>query len=107
MGEGGTLQVRLIAVDMDGTLLDDTGQVSERNLAALLAAQAAGIEVVVATGRRHSYAMRVLRPLNLPHACTLVSSNGTVTRTMGCSAPGAEAVASKLIARNHLSHDAA
>ena len=102
---GGTLQVRMIAVDMDGTLLDDQGQVSQRNLAAILAAQAAGIEVVVATGRRHSYAMRVLRPLNLPHACTLVSSNGTVTRTMGCG--GDEAVASKLIARSHLSHDAA
>ena len=96
--------IRLIAVDMDGTLLDDHGQVSPRNLAAVLAAQAAGIEVVVATGRRHSYAMRVLRPLNLPHACTLVSSNGTVTRTMGCSTPDAEAVASRLIARSHLPH---
>jgi len=95
----------MIAVDMDGTLLNDNGQVSQRNLAALLAAQAAGIEVVVATGRRHSYAMRVLRPLNLPHACTLVSSNGTVTRTMGCG--GTEAVESQLIARNHLSHEAA
>jgi hypothetical protein len=97
----------MIAVDIDGTLTDDNGHVSPRNLAALLAAQAAGIEVVVATGRRHSYAMRVLRPLNLPHACTLVSSNGTVTRTMGCSALGEEVVASKLIARNHLSHEAA
>jgi len=92
---------------MDGTLLDDQGQVSRRNLAALQAAQAAGIEVVVATGRRHSYAMRVLRPLNLPHACTLVSSNGTVTRTMGCCHPGQELVASQLIARSHLSHEAA
>jgi hypothetical protein len=97
----------MIAVDMDGTLLDDHGQVSDRNLAALLAAQAAGIEVVVATGRRHSYAMRVLRPLNLPHACSLVSSNGSVTRTMGCSGSGIEPVASQLIARNHLSHEAA
>ena len=78
----------MIVVDIDGTLTDDHGQVSPRNLAALLAAQAAGIEVVVATGRRHSYAMRVLRPLNLPHACTLVSSNGTVTRTMGCGPDG-------------------
>jgi hydroxymethylpyrimidine pyrophosphatase-like HAD family hydrolase len=97
----------MITVDIDGTLTDDNGQVSQRSVAALLAAQAAGIEVVVATGRRHSYAMRVLRPLNLPHACTLVSSNGTVTRTMGCSAAGQRAVASKLIARSHLSHEAA
>ena len=74
---------RLVALDMDGTLLGDTGQVSPRNLAALLAAHAAGVEIVVATGRRHAYAMRVLRPLELPHACALISSNGAVTRTLG------------------------
>src|SRR6185437_14135353 len=83
-------QPRLIAVDMDGTLLGDTGQVSPRNLSALLAAHAAGVEVVVATGRRHAYAMRVLRPLDLPHACALISSNGAVTRTLGAPfKPGA------------------
>ena len=53
--------VRMIAVDMDGTLLGADGQVSARNLAALKAAEAAGVEVVVATGRRHCYAMRQLQ----------------------------------------------
>jgi len=86
---------------MDGTLLGDTGQVSPRNLAALRAAQSAGVEVVVATGRRHSFAMRVLRPLALHHASALVSSNGTVTRTLGHADPAA-GIASELIARNHL-----
>jgi hydroxymethylpyrimidine pyrophosphatase-like HAD family hydrolase len=92
----------MIAIDMDGTLLGEDGRVSPRNLAALLAAEAAGIEVVVATGRRHSYAMRVLRPLGLHHASALVSSNGTVTRTLGSF--GAEAIASELIARTNLPH---
>ncbi|HEX9199462.1 MAG TPA: HAD family hydrolase [Acidobacteriaceae bacterium] len=92
----------MIAIDMDGTLLGDTGQVSPRNLAALLAAESAGIEVVVATGRRHSFAMRVLRPLDLHHANALVSSNGTVTRTLGSF--GEEPIASELIARTHLPH---
>jgi hydroxymethylpyrimidine pyrophosphatase-like HAD family hydrolase len=91
---------RLIAVDMDGTLLGDDGHVSPRNLAALQAAHAAGIEIVVATGRRHSYAMRVLRPLGLDHASILVSSNGTVTRTLGSF--GAAPIPSELIARTHL-----
>ena len=91
---------RLIAIDMDGTLLGEDGRVSPRNLAALRAAQAAGIEIVVATGRRHSYAMRVLRPLGLHHASLLISSNGTVTRTLGCASP--EPIASELIARTHL-----
>src|ERR1017187_1681878 len=110
-GEGGTslrpphnAGIRMIALDMDGTLLGEDGRVSPRNLAALLAAEAAGIEIVVATGRRHSYAMRVLRPLGLHHASALVSSNGTVTRTLGSSSLAAEHVASELIARTHLTH---
>jgi hydroxymethylpyrimidine pyrophosphatase-like HAD family hydrolase len=93
---------RLIAVDMDGTLLSDDGRVSPRNLSALLAAEAAGIEVVVATGRRHSYAMHILRPLGLHHASALVSSNGTVTRTLGSF--GTDPIPSQLIARTHLPH---
>jgi hydroxymethylpyrimidine pyrophosphatase-like HAD family hydrolase len=75
--------MRMIAVDLDGTLLGADGRVSERNLAALKAAERAGIEVVVATGRRHSYAMRVLRGLGLREENGLISSNGTVTRTIG------------------------
>jgi hydroxymethylpyrimidine pyrophosphatase-like HAD family hydrolase len=89
--------IRMIALDMDGTLLGEDGKVSPRNLAALHAAEAAAIEIVVATGRRHSYAMRVLRPLGLDPASALVSSNGTVTRTLG-----AASVATELIARAHL-----
>src|ERR1039457_6598195 len=94
--------LQLIAIDMDGTLLGDDGHVSPRNLAALLAAQAAGIEIVVATGRRHSYALNVLRPLGLDPFSALISSNGTVTRTLGSHSPGSEPVPSQLIARSCL-----
>jgi len=83
---------RIIAIDMDGTLLNTHGQVSPRNLAALRLAEDSGIEVVVATGRRHSFAMRVLRDLNLSPTSALVSSNGTVIRTIG----------SELLDRTHL-----
>jgi HAD superfamily hydrolase (TIGR01484 family) len=75
--------VRMIAVDMDGTLLGPDGHVSPRNLSALRAAENAGIEVVVATGRRHCYAMRQLRGLGLREENAVISSNGTVTRTLG------------------------
>lgn len=74
---------KMIAIDVDGTLLGAEGKVSARNKAALQTAGDAGIHVVIATGRRHSYAMKVLRSLNLPAANVLVSSNGTVTRTVG------------------------
>ena len=75
--------MRMIVVDLDGTLLGSDGRVSERNLAAMKAAERAGVEVVVATGRRHGYAMRVLRELGLNEESALISSNGTVTRTVG------------------------
>ena len=68
---------------MDGTLLGVDGQVSARNRAALDLAHAAGIEVVVATGRRHSYAMGPLRSCNLCPENALISSNGTVIRSVG------------------------
>jgi hydroxymethylpyrimidine pyrophosphatase-like HAD family hydrolase len=111
----GPIAPRLIAIDMDGTLLGETSQVSPRNLAALLSARAAGVEVVVATGRRHAYAMRVLRPLELPHACALISSNGAVTRTLGApsrlrlgeNTDFAACVPTELIARTHMTIETA
>lgn len=42
---------RLIATDLDGTLLNSRGEVSARNVAALRAAHAAGVIIVFATGR--------------------------------------------------------
>ena len=75
--------MRMVAVDVDGTLLGADGKVSARNVAALKAAERAGVEVVIATGRRHSYAMRVLRGLGLREENGLISSNGVVVRTMG------------------------
>jgi hydroxymethylpyrimidine pyrophosphatase-like HAD family hydrolase len=88
---------RLIAIDMDGTLLHSDGSISARNRAALRLAEDAGIEVVIATGRRHSYAMRVLRGLDLDPQSALVSSNGTVIRTIG----------GELLHRTHLSKETA
>lgn len=73
----------LIAIDIDGTLLNSQGQISARNRAALHEAHQAGVEIVIATGRRHTYAMRVLRDLGLHEANVLVSSNGAVIRSIG------------------------
>lgn len=74
--------VRAVAIDMDGTLLNSNGIISRRNLAALQKAREAGIHIAIATGRRHSYAMKALREYNLPEDTTLISSNGTVTRSI-------------------------
>jgi Cof subfamily protein (haloacid dehalogenase superfamily) len=77
------MPIRMIALDLDGTLLGADGRVSPRNLAALLAAEEAGIYIAIATGRRHCYALHVLRGLGLHDDTILVSSNGAVVRSFG------------------------
>lgn len=72
--------IKLIALDIDGTLLGPDGQVSRRNAAALHSAQAAGIQIAIATGRRHTYAHKVLHSIGLDASTLLVSSNGAVVR---------------------------
>lgn len=49
MGE--TVMIRLIALDLDGTLLGPQGQIYEQSVAAIAKARAAGVRVVIATGR--------------------------------------------------------
>jgi Cof subfamily protein (haloacid dehalogenase superfamily) len=74
----------MVVIDIDGTLLPSAGTaVSERNVLAVRAAAAAGLEIVIATGRRQSYAAPLLAPLGLSRETVVISSNGTVTRTMG------------------------
>lgn len=75
---------RLVAIDMDGTLLPSlTPKVSDRNLRALRAAQEAGITVAVATGRRAAYTKPLLDGLGLRADMPLITSNGAVTCTLG------------------------
>jgi Cof subfamily protein (haloacid dehalogenase superfamily) len=73
-----THPVRLIALDIDGTLLDSNFQISRANQSALLRARAKGIEIVLVTGRRHMFAMPVANSLGFD--LCLISSNGAMTR---------------------------
>jgi Cof subfamily protein (haloacid dehalogenase superfamily) len=43
--------IRLVATDLDGTLLDPTAQITERTIRAVAAARSAGLHVVPVTGR--------------------------------------------------------
>lgn len=74
-----TSPIRVVAVDIDGTLTDPQFHVSERNIAALRAAHQAGMQIILATGRRHDYAMPVAHSLGVP--TLLVSSNGALVRS--------------------------
>jgi Cof subfamily protein (haloacid dehalogenase superfamily) len=81
--EAMTPPVRLVAIDIDGTLLPSAGaEISARNRRALLGAEAAGVEVAIATGRRQAYAVPLIHPVGLRPETVMITSNGTVTRTL-------------------------
>jgi Cof subfamily protein (haloacid dehalogenase superfamily) len=70
----------LLAIDIDGTLLDPQFRVSPANLAALTRAREAGVEIVLVTGRRHQFALPIAQSLGFD--LWLISSNGAVTRSV-------------------------
>jgi len=72
--------IRLIAVDIDGTLLNPQFQISEPDLTALRNAHAEGIEVILVTGRRHAFALPIAQQLRFD--LWLICSNGAVTRSL-------------------------
>jgi Cof subfamily protein (haloacid dehalogenase superfamily) len=72
--------LRLIAIDIDGTLLNPEFKVSENDLAALRRAHAEEVEIILATGRRHTFALPIAQELGFH--LWLISSNGAITRSL-------------------------
>ncbi len=72
--------IRLLATDIDGTLLNSQFQISPGDLAALRRAHVSGIEIVLVTGRRHTFALPIAQQLGFD--LWLISSNGAVTRSL-------------------------
>ena len=72
------MSIRLLALDLDGTLLDSRGELSERNLRAVGAAREVGVRVALVTGRR----FRDARPLALQLGLDVpvISHNGALTK---------------------------
>jgi hydroxymethylpyrimidine pyrophosphatase-like HAD family hydrolase len=92
------LKVRLVALDIDGTLLRSDKTVSQRTRVAVARARAQGVRVVLVTGRRHPSAREVAAELGpgLPlvvHNGALVVEDGEVVRCR----PLAHAVAARAI----------
>ena len=73
------MPVRLIALDIDGTLLDSEWKLPEANRAAIAEATRRGIEVALVTGRRYDFAMPIARKLDAP--LTMIVNNGALVRT--------------------------
>jgi Cof subfamily protein (haloacid dehalogenase superfamily) len=72
--------LRLIAIDIDGTLLNPEFQISETDLATLRRVHSQGIEVILVTGRRHIFALPIAQRLGFD--LWLISSNGAITRSL-------------------------
>jgi len=71
--------IRLIALDIDGTLLNSRWEVSEANRRAIAEATRRGIEVALVTGRRYDFALLVVRQIESP--LTMIVNNGALVRT--------------------------
>lgn len=66
-----TQPVRLLAFDLDGTLLNSNKELTPRTRAALLAAAQAGVELVPTTGRFYDAMPQAVRTLPLRYAITM------------------------------------
>jgi Cof subfamily protein (haloacid dehalogenase superfamily) len=73
------MAIRLIALDIDGTLLGSNWKVSPANCAAIAEATKRGIEVALVTGRRYDFALPVAEQVSAP--LTMIVNNGALVRT--------------------------
>lgn len=69
--------IRLFASDMDGTLLNDKGYISDRTINAVKKLQKHGIHFIVNTGRDYRAAKRELDAASL--SCDMICHSGACT----------------------------
>ena len=72
------MAISLLALDLDGTLLDSRGRISERNRLAIDTAREQGVHVALVTGRRFRDSRPVALELGLD--IPLISHNGALTK---------------------------
>src|SRR5215467_16032396 len=75
----GIMGVRLIALDIDGTLLDSRWKLPEANRAAICEVTQRGIAVALVMGRRYDFALPVAQDLGCP--LTMIVNNGAMIRS--------------------------
>lgn len=94
--------IRLIALDLDGTLLNSQKKISEKNLAAITEAKAQGVYVTIATGRMLNSASYFgeLIGANAP----LVCCNGGLVQAADAAEPVFSAVYEEEFAKAFMSY---
>jgi len=69
----------LIAIDLDGTLLDSEQRLAERNRRALHAAHAAGLKIVICTGRSFPETRPILREIGLDMDASVTAGGALIS----------------------------
>ena len=69
---------RLLAIDVNGTLVNSSDDLTPATRAALRRAIAAGIHVVLATGRRYSHTLHLVEPLGI--SVPLITASGALVK---------------------------
>src|SRR3954470_22324267 len=72
------MSYRLLALDLDGTLLKSDHTVDERDIAAIAELQRAGVTVTIVTGRMQSGAVAAARVCNIEGAIACVEGSHLV-----------------------------
>lgn len=79
--------IKLITIDLDGTLVHNGHDLPERNVQALRMVQEQGITVAIATGRMHASAKPYVTRLGIGADTPIISYNGAMIRRPGESEP--------------------
>jgi len=74
-----SVAIKLIAMDLDGTLLNSESRVPEENARAIADAAARGIEILIVTGRRYHSARVIMEAL--PCELHLIVNNGSLIKS--------------------------
>jgi Cof subfamily protein (haloacid dehalogenase superfamily) len=75
------MTIRLLAIDIDGTLLDSRGQIPAAHRDAVVQAADQGIEIALATGRSFHFSKPIADGLPVP--LTLIVNNGAMVKDLG------------------------
>ena len=91
------MSLRLLAVDIDSTLLDSRGRLPDAHRDALVDASSGGLEVALVTGRSFHFTHPIAELLPIP--LTLIVNNGALVKSRG-----GETVIRHLLARDVARH---
>ncbi len=75
------MRFRLIAADLDYTLLDENSEISNRTREAVQKAVSLGVKFIIATGRMFKTSVKYMKDLGLEHDWPLINYHGAMIKT--------------------------